>query len=467
MQLTGTPATARDIWQLAYADDSALSRLEFIERDLTLPSIYQVDRAAAASIGATALAASEVLAVRSGQGARVRVDSRHAAIAYRSERYQRLDDAVVDHPVPAQSYFQDRHGRAMQLHMVYPHHREGILALLGVAADSVQATNKAIAEVVANLDALELETQLAEAGLPGYAQRTHAEWGETQQHEALAALPLLTLEKIGEAPKLELGPDLERALDGVRVLDLTRVIAGPVCGRTLASHGADVMRVHPPHLTEVAGLLMDGGRGKRCTNINLHDDADRAAFDRLLADAHVFVQGFRPGGLEALGYGPQAVAQSHPGIVYVSLCAWSHQGPWAPRHGFDSLVQTATGFSDAGARAAGSSQPRPLPCQALDHSTGYLAAFAAMAALKRRVEEGGSWLARVSLAQTAHWLEGLGRVDGMHIAEPDAASVASRMQLLDSEFGALLCTRTVAEFDRAQPYWSHGPVPLGFNPPVW
>ena len=462
MQLTGTSATARDIWQLAHGDDAALSRLHFDERELTLPSIYHVDKAAAASIGVTALGASEVLAARTGRGATVRVDSNHAAIAYRSERYQRLNDDVVSHPVPAQSYFQDRNGRWVQLHMVYPHHREGICALLGVEAD-----NKAVADVVATLDAFELETRLAEVGLPGYAQRTHAEWQQTEQYAALTTLPLLTLEKIGDAPKLDLGADLARALDGVRVLDLTRVIAGPVCGRTLASHGADVMRIHPPHLTEEQGLLMDGGRGKRCANINLNEPADRAAFDNLLASAHVMVQGFRPGGLESLGYGPEAVASSHPGIVYVSLCAWSHKGPFAPRHGFDSLVQTATGFSAAGAKAVGAAHPKPMPCQTLDHSTGYLAAFAAMAALKRRVTEGGSWLARVSLAQTAHWLEGLGRVDGMQIPEPTAANVAARMQTLDSEFGELLCSRPVAQFDVAQPYWTRGPVPLGFNAPAW
>jgi crotonobetainyl-CoA:carnitine CoA-transferase CaiB-like acyl-CoA transferase len=462
LKLTGTPASARKIWQLAYADGAAMSRLSFDERDLMLPSIYQVDHAAAASIGVTALAASEVLAKRTGRGANVRVDSSHAAIAYRSERYQRLDGALVEHPVPAQSYFKDRDGRWIQLHMVYPHHRDGICALLGVEAD-----NRAVAAAVAKLDALALETKLAQAGLPGYMQRSHVEWQETEQYRALAALPLLTLEKIGDAPKLELGVELTRALDGLRVLDLTRVIAGPVCGRTLASHGADVMRIHPPHLNEVPGLLMDGGRGKRCTNLNLRDDGDRAAFDSLLMDAHVLVQGFRPGGLESLGYGPAAVAAGHPGIVYVSLSAWSHVGPWAARHGFDSLVQTATGFSDAGAAAAGIEHPKPMPCQALDHSTGYLAAFAAMAALKRRVDEGGSWLARVSLAQTAHWLNGLGRVAAMNVSEPDEATVAARMQRLASEFGELSCTRPVAQFDLAQPFWTAGPVPLGFNAPTW
>ena len=462
VQLMGTPDTARDIWQLAYPHDCALSRLRFDERELMLPSIYQVERAAAASIGVTALAASEILAARTGRGANVQVDSSRAAIAYRSERYQRLNDAVIEHPQPAQSYFKDRNGCWIQLHMVYPHHRDGICALLGVQADT-----KTVAAAVAKLDALELETRLAAAGLPGYMQRSHDDWQQAEQYRALTTLPLVTLEKIGDAPKLELGADLTRALDGLRVLDLTRVIAGPVCGRPLASHGADVMRIHPPFLNEVQGLLMDGGRGKRCTNIDLKDDNDRAAFDRLLTHAHVLVQGFRPGGLESLGYSPQAVANQHPGIVYVSLSAWSHAGPWAARHGFDSLVQTATGFSAAGASASGLAYPKPMPCQALDHSTGYLAAFAAMAALKRRLDEGGSWLARVSLAQTAHWLDGLGRVSAMDVAQPDEATVDAHMQNLASEFGELRCTRPVAQFDVAQPFWTAGPVPLGFNAPAW
>ena len=204
-----------------------------------------------------------------------------------------------------------------------------------------------------------------------------------------------------------------RPLAGLRVADLTRVIAGPICGRTLAAHGADVLRIHPPHLPEMPALAMDGGRGKRCADVDLRDAGDRRAFDALIEGADVFVQGFRPGGLASLGCAPEAVAERRPGIVYVTLSAWGESGPWAERHGFDSLVQTATGIVAEGSAAKDAGEPVPLPCQALDHRSGYLAAFGAMAGLARRATEGGSWLVRVSLAGTGRWFDGLGRIRRM------------------------------------------------------
>src|SRR5262249_25345635 len=197
---------------------------------------------------------------------------------------------------------------------------------------------------------------------------------------------------------------------GVRVLDLTRVIAGPVCGRALAAHGAEVMRITAPHLPGLPELDIDTGRGKLSAALDLRAAEDRERLTGLLRQAHVFVQGYRPGGLAALGFAPEACAELRPGIVVVTLSAYGHQGPWALRRGFDSLVQNANGLNVAEAEAAGVPAPRELPAQALDHASGYLMAFGAMMALARKAREGGSWHVRVSLAQTGHWLAGLGRV---------------------------------------------------------
>jgi crotonobetainyl-CoA:carnitine CoA-transferase CaiB-like acyl-CoA transferase len=466
MPATDIDDALRGIWDLGFDQPSALASLQVQLRPPSLPSTFCVDTAASACIGAAALAAAQVWTARTGKAQQVSLESNNAALSYRSERYLRLNGEVIDHPAPEQSYFQDRDGRWMQLHMVYPHHRAGILSALGVPDE-----RGAIAAKVASVDAVELETQLAALGLPAYAQRSAEEWQATEQAAALALLPLLQLEQIGDAPPLELPKDPSAILHGIRVLDMTRVIAGPVCGRSLAAHGADVMRIHPPHLTEIPGLLMDGGRGKRCANVNLHEPSDRAAFDHMLASAHVLVQGFRPGGIEGLGYGAEALAERHPGIVHVSLSAWSHAGPWAARHGFDSLVQTATGISHAGGLAVVSDRPRPLPCplpcQVLDHSSGYLAAFAVLAALKRRIEVGGSWRVRLSLAQTGRWFDGLGRVDAQHTPEPDAATVAARMHLLPSDFGELTASLPVAQFSQTPPAWRSGPVALGANAAAW
>ena len=191
----------------------------------------------------------------------------------------------------------------------------------------------------------------------------------------------------------------DRPLAGIRVLDLTRIIAGPVCGRTLAAHGADVLLVTAPHLPEVESLVIDTGRGKLSTFLDLREKRERDVLAALLRKADIFIQGYRPNAIAGFGFGPREAGRIRLGIVYVSLCAYGHKGPWAGRRGFDSLVQTVSGLNMAEADAAGVDEPKPLPAQALDHGTGYLMAFAAMTALARRAEQGRSWHVRTSLAQ--------------------------------------------------------------------
>ena len=449
------------MWSLAGGDAAALERIELTGEEPALPSVFPVGTAASACIGAAGLAASEIWRLRTGVTQPVRLAMRDAAIAYRSEHYLRVGGARVAGPDRARSCYRDASGRWMQLHMGYPHHRDGILRALGCGDDE-----DAIAASMSRCDAFELEDTLAALGLPGYAQRTRAEWAAHPQATALAGVPVLEIERIGDAPPRPL-PAGDRPLGGVRVADLTRVIAGPVCGRTLAAHGADVLRIHPPHLDEIPVLAMDGGRGKRCAHVDLRDTADRRAFDALVQDADVFVQGFRPGAIAALGYGREALAERRPGIVYVTLNAWGETGPWAGRHGFDSLVQTATGIVDEGSAARGIAEPAPLPCQALDHSTGYLAAFGAMAGLARRVTEGGSWLVRVSLAASGRWLDGLGRVDGLDAPDPDLAAVADRLERRDTAFGEMTSVRCAEELPATPPRFALPAAPLGSHGCEW
>ena len=181
--------------------------------------------------------------------------------------------------------------------------------------------------------------------------------------------------------------------------------------------------------------------------------------------ARVFVQGYRPGAMAAQGFGPQDAARIRPGIVYVSLSAYGEHGPWAERRGFDSLVQTASGFNHAEAQAAGQPTPKPLPMQILDHASGYLMAFAAQAALARQATEGGSWHVRVSLAQTAHWLRGLGRIEG-GLATPMPA-IDAYLQTEASGFGELVALRHAAQFSRTPARWTRPSCPPGTHPTVW
>jgi crotonobetainyl-CoA:carnitine CoA-transferase CaiB-like acyl-CoA transferase len=252
------------------------------------------------------------------------------------------------------------------------------------------------------------------------------------------------------------------------VLDLTRVIAGPVCGRALAAHGADVMRVTAPHLPGLPDLDIDTGRGKLSASIDLRATDDRDWLRALVREAHIFVQGYRPGALAARGFSPEALAEMRPGIIAVTLTAYGHVGPWAGRRGFDSLVQNACGINVSEAEAAGVPAPKELPAQALDHATGYLMAFGALMALMRKLREGGSWHVRVSLAQTAHWLMGLGRVEnGFACAEPNAEEIAALTDQMDTPFGRLSFIRHAAILADAPASWARPPVRLGTHAPVW
>ncbi len=277
---------------------------------------------------------------------------------------------------------------------------------------------------------------------------------------------MVAIERIGDAPPRALPPVGDRPLTGLRVLELTRVIAGPVCGRTLAAHGADVLHIASPHLPFV--IVEDTGRGKRSAHVDLRQPAGRETLRALLREADVFVQGYRPGGVAAFGFGPEEAAALRPGIVYVSLSAYGHRGPWAERRGFDSLVQTATGFNHAEAEAAGTDGPKPLPAQVLDHASGYLMAFGALAALLRQTTEGGSWLVRVSLARTGHWLRDLGRIpNGLAIPDTGFADVGDLLERSQSGFGAMTAVRHAGQLDLTPPYWERPAVPLGTHPARW
>jgi crotonobetainyl-CoA:carnitine CoA-transferase CaiB-like acyl-CoA transferase len=460
--LISAPAALEKIWREADCNPAALDRLKLTGAEPVLPSSFAVGTAMQVSVAASALAAAEFWRARGGETQTVTVDMRAAAIASRSERYLNVDGG----PAPElwdkiAGLYRCGDGRWVRLHTNFPHHRDGVLRILQCEHDKA-----AVAQALTRWKAVEFEDTAAAAGLVVSAARSFAEWDQAPQGQAITRLPLLGIEKIADASPRPLSKGT-RPLSGIRVLDLTRIIAGPVCGLTLAAHGADVLLVTSPNLPSIAPLVIDTGRGKLSTQLDLTSDNDRTRFEALLRDADVIIQGYRPGGLERLGYGPDAVAQLRPGIVYVSLSAYGHRGPWAERRGFDSLVQTASGINLAEAEAAGSETPRPLPSQILDHATGYLMAFAAMAALLRQRQGGGSWHARLSLAQTGFWLRSLGRVDGLSLKEPARDDVCDRLEESRSGFGTLSAVKHPAMLDKTPPHWTRPSVPLGTHPPVW
>jgi crotonobetainyl-CoA:carnitine CoA-transferase CaiB-like acyl-CoA transferase len=452
-----------DIWTSAGGDVSALDHLTLTGEEPQLPSSFRVAAAAQASVAATGLAAAQIWKLRSGQNQDVAVDMRHAVVECRSERYLRVDGKP---PPPAwdaiAGIYRTRDQRFVRLHTNFRHHRDAVCKVLGCKPerDEVQAA-------LMQWDGEAFETAAYAGGCVVALMRSHDEWSATPHAKALAELPLISIEKIGDAaPKP--WPAGDRPLAGIRVLDLSRVIAGPVAGRTLAAHGADVLLISGPDLPAIPWLTIDTGRGKLTSFVELRSEQGREVLRGLLAQADIFSQGYRPHAIAGLGFAPEEAAKINPGIVYVTLSAYGHAGPWAQRRGFDSLVQTATGFNHAEGRAAGVDGPKELPAQMLDHATGYFMAFGAMMAKARQAREGGSWHVRVSLAQTGRWLWNLGRVaNGFMTEDLKAETVMPLIEEVASGFGPLRSVGHSAVLSKTPAFWARPAMPLGSHPAQW
>ncbi|MGW0085575.1 CoA transferase [Streptomyces sp. NPDC003393] len=390
----------RFAWSALGGDPALASRITTVEREGALGARLPVRELARACVGACALAAAELAARRAGltEVPATRVDDGAVATAFTSERHLRVDGRSPVSFAPLSRFWRTADGW-VRTHANYPHHRQRLLRALGLPQDADPA---AVEAALAERSALDVEDAVYAAGGLAVALRTPEEWAAHEQGAAVAARPLVERERLDETrvaalPPVAGPPALPAA--GLRVLDLTRVIAGPVATRTLALLGADVLRLDAPLLPELADQHADTGFGKRSALLDLA--ADGTAFEELLAEADVVVTGYRPGALDRFGLSPEALAERRPGLVVAQLSAWGGRGPWRGRRGFDSLVQVATGIAAVEGSAQG---PGALPAQALDHGTGYLLAGAVLRALTERSSEGGSRVVRLSLARTAAWL---------------------------------------------------------------
>ena len=361
-------AAVRRAWASLDGDAAALDTLSFPGGGDAFASSFAVDGLAAGSVAAAGLALADLAAAVGRARPAISVDRRLSALWF--------DTAILPQGWtlppsrhPTMRDYQARDGW-IKLHTAAPAHRAAAVRVLGVPAEP-----EAFAAAVARWSAEALETAGVEAGGCAGAMRSEAGWRDGAQGRAVAAEPLIALDDADPGPVPGWAVPAGRPLAGIRVLDLTRVLAGPVATRLLAGWGAEVLRVDPPGWEE-DGLAPDVTLGKTCARLDLRASADRSTFEALLARADVLVNGYRPGAMDGLGYGVEACRRLSPGLVDVRLDAWGWSGPWAGRRGFDSLVQMASGINEAGMRAAGRDAPLPLPVQALDHATGYLAAGA-------------------------------------------------------------------------------------------
>jgi len=428
--------------------------------DPVLPTPFHLGEGAATALALVGQEASRIWQLRTGRRQTLAISVQHAAASLRSYVALRVADstpALARAMSPVTAIWECGDGRHIQLHGSFTH-APGILAELGLGE---RATAEEIGAAARRRGAFEFEDALAAKGLCAAACRTKDEWAAHPQGALLAAMPVVAVTRIGDGPPVPLG-DADRPLTGIRVLDLTRVLAGPTCARTLAEHGADVLHIASPALPTIDLFEMDTGHGKRQAYLDLNVLGDADTLRDLVRGADVFSQGFRLGSLARRGLGPEQLAALRPGIVYVSENTYGHVGPWWRRPGWEQLAQASTGVSII----QGGEQPTLAPAAMNDYTTGYFAAMGAMMALRRRATEGGSWLAEVSLAQTSMWYCRLG-----HDLDRDAAAglgdVAALTERRDTDYGAMTYLRPALRMSETEPRWAIPTSPPGSGEPVW
>jgi len=447
---------------------------DFVTIEAEAPALktrYYADEAAAAAIAAGAVIAADIWTSRGGQQQSVTVSTREAGTSLVGFLHQKFDDPQKAPPMRGQldaaqtaanGFKKTRDGRFVFLHPSFPESLKRLMTVLDCRDDAA-----AVDAAVAKWNGLDLENAVAAAGACAGLARTPAEWDESEQGRVLASRPVVEITKIGDSAPEPLHNNATAPLCGVRVLDLTRVLAGPTCARTLAQYGADAMVISSPNLPSVPYFVTDTGHGKLAAFVDLATDDGRARLRELVRQGDVFSQGYRQGALERHGFGPIELAQLRPGIICTAINCYGHEGPWRGRPGWEQLGQTVTGMAVV---HGGDEGPKLQPGAVTDYTTGFLAAFGTLVALQRRARYGGSYLVRVSLAQTAVWLRSLGLAGEERLTQarmPGSDEIKSFSIHSETGFGGMTHLRPPVHLSRTPAQWRRAVVPLGSNEPVW
>lgn len=446
---------------------------DFVSIEAAAPLLktrFYADEAAAASLAAGGVIAADLWRQRGGRAQGVRVATREAGLNLVGFMHQKFADASRAPPMhdvgraraAASGFKRTRDNRHIYLHPSFPESTKRLLSVLACPEEA-----DAVAEATAKWNAQDLEDAIAAAGACAAIARTPEEWDESEQGRSLAARPVVEVIRFADSPPEPLPANGEAPLSGVRVLDLTRVLAGPTCARTLAQYGADVLYIASPNLPSVPFFVSDTNHGKLSAFVDLKLDAERERLRALVREGDVFSQGYRSGALERLGFGPLELARIRPGLIYTSINCYGHEGPWWGRPGWEQLGQTATGMAHL---HGGEDGPRLQPGAVTDYTTGFLAAFGSLLALQRRALYGGSYLVRVSLSQTAMWLRRLGLSDDARLdrAEPHSPEeIAAWSITSETGYGTMTYLRPAVTLSETPTRWRRPTTPLGSHDAAW
>jgi crotonobetainyl-CoA:carnitine CoA-transferase CaiB-like acyl-CoA transferase len=437
-----------------------------------LATRFAADEAASAAIAAGATVAADLWALRTGERQLVEVSSRRAAASLNGFRYQRFADASrappmfdADPSVPATAangFKVCGDGRHVYLHPSFPPGAARLLRALACndTPDSVNAACLA-------RSAQEIEDAVAAERGCAAVVRSPTEWDESEQGRVLGARPVVEVVQIADSQREPLPTSGDMPLSGLRVLDLTRVLAGPTCARTLAQYGAEILHLAAPHLPSFAGFVSDTNHGKLSAWLDLRTDAARQHLRDLIRGTDVFSEGYRTGAMERLGFGLLDLARIRPGIIYTSINCYGHEGPWRGRAGWEQLAQSVTGMAYL---HGGEQGPKLLPGAVTDYTTGFLAAFGSLVALHRRALQGGSYLVRVSLCQTGVWLRRLGIAgqERLDRVQPITDHEIQRFSVqTETGYGLASYLAPPVHMTATPARWKRPVVPLGTHPAEW
>ena len=440
--------------------------------DPVLNTHFRLAATASAAIAGIGVAVNDLWELKTGRRQAIAIDAVAATAALKSKNYfqaknangvfENVTDASHEANRGLTGIFQTKDGRWLLPHFGLDHLRRRMLGLL-----QADANTDSIAKAVAKWDALELENAIDEARVCGGMIRTNEEWLQEPHGKILAAKPVVEIIKIGDSEP-EPMPTGDRPLSGIRALDLTRILAGPITGRTLAEHGADVLMVSAPHLPQVWSYVADTSHGKRSCYLDLRDESEKQTLLDLVKTADVFSQGYRPDKINQMGLGPEALAEIRPGLVYVSINCYGADGPFSHRGGWEQIAQIMTGIAAEGVQSSSGYKPKTLPAAANDYITGYLGAYGTLLALARRAREGGSYHVRVSLCQTGMMIYDQGKVgtlpENLNLGMSDVDSLCMES---DSHLGRIKHLAPVLSLSETRPFWALPTPKMGSNDPRW
>ena len=440
--------------------------------DPVLNTHFRLAATASAAVAGIGVAVNDLWELKTGRRQAIAIDAVAATAALKSKNYfqaknangvfENVTDASHEANRGLTGIFQTKDGRWLLPHFGLDHLRRRMLDLL-----QADANTESIAKAVAKWDALELENAIDEARVCGGMIRTNEEWLQEPHGKILAAKPVVEIIKIGDSEP-EPMPAGDRPLSGIKALDLTRILAGPITGRTLAEHGADVLMVSAPHLPQVWSYVADTSHGKRSCYLDLRNESEKQTLLDLVKTADVFSQGYRPDKINQMRLGPEALAEIRPGLVYVSINCYGADGPFSHRGGWEQIAQIMTGIAAEGVQSSSGYKPKTLPAAANDYITGYLGAYGTLLALARRAREGGSYHVRVSLCQTAMMIYEQGKVDtlpeNLNLGMSDVDSLCMES---DSHLGRIKHLAPVLSLSETRPYWALPTPKMGSNDPRW